>query len=69
MRDKQVSSVLVIDDKDVYLIGLLRTDLSEKCVSAIGADKELLAIQIMSSPLISINADSSPSYAGSNVKE
>lgn len=64
MRDKQVSSVLVMDAKDGTPIGIVtERDLSRKVCVCDRSSKELLAIQIMSSPLITINADSSPSYA------
>ncbi len=64
MRDKQVSSVLVMDDKDSTPIGIVtERDLSRKVCVCDRRSKELLAIQIMSSPLITINADLSPSYA------
>ena len=64
MRDKQVSSVLVVDDVDDSPIGIVtERDLQEKYVSVIRASKEVLASQIMSSPLITINADSPPSHA------
>ena len=64
MRDKQVSSVLVMDDKNGTPIGIVtERDLSRKVCVCDRSSKELLAIQIMSSPLITINADSSPSYA------
>ena len=64
MRDKQVSSVLVMDAKDGTPIGFVtERDLSRKVCVCDRSSKELLAIQIMSSPLITINADSSPSYA------
>lgn len=64
MRDKQVSSVLVMDAKDGAPIGIVtERDLSRKVCVCDRSSKELLAIQIMSSPLITINADSSPSYA------
>lgn len=64
MRDKQVSSVVVINDKDGTPIGIVtERDLSRKVSVCDRSSKELLAIQIMSSPLITINADSSPSYA------
>jgi len=64
MRDKQVSSVLVIDDKDGTPTGIVtERDLSRKVCVGDKSSKELLANQIMSSPLITINADSSPSYA------
>ena len=39
MRDKQVSSVLVIDDKNGTPIGIVTERDQEKCVSAIGAVK------------------------------
>lgn len=64
MRDKQVSSVLVMDAKDGTPIGIVtERDLSRKVCVCDRSSKELLAIQIMSSPLITTNADSSPSYA------
>lgn len=64
MRDKHVSSVLVIDAKDGTPIGIVtERDLSRKVCVCDRSSKDLLAIQIMSSPLITINADSSPSYA------
>ena len=64
MRDKQVSSVLVIDDKNGRPQGIVtERDLSRKvCVSDKNSNT-MLSIQIMSSPLITINADSSPSDA------
>lgn len=64
MRDRQVSSVLVIDDKDGSPIGIVtERDLSRKVCVGDKSSKELSARQIMSSPLITINADSSPFYA------
>ncbi|MGA7369873.1 MAG: CBS domain-containing protein [Nitrososphaeraceae archaeon] len=64
MRDKQVSSVLVRDEKDGTPIGIVtERDLSRKVCVGDKSSKEMLASQIMSSPLITINADSSPSYA------
>ncbi len=64
MRDKQVSSVLVRDEKDGTPIGIItERDLSRKVCVGDKSSKEMLASQIMSSPLITINADSSPSYA------
>ena len=64
MRDRQVSSVLVIDDKDGSPIGILtERDLSRKVCAGDKSSKELLASQIMSSPLITINTDQPPSYA------
>ena len=64
MRDKQVSSVLVIDYKNGRPQGIVtERDLSRKvCVSDKNSNT-MLSIQIMSSPLIIINADSSPSDA------
>ena len=64
MRDKQVSSVLVIDDKNGRPQGIVtERDLSRKvCVSDKNSNT-LLSSQIMSSPLITINADSSPTDA------
>lgn len=64
MKDKQVSSVVVIDDKDDTPLGIItERDLSRKVCVGDKSSKDLLASQIMSSPLITISADSSPSYA------
>lgn len=64
MREKQVSSVIVIDDKDGAPLGIVtERDLSRKVCISDKSSKELLASQIMSSPLITVNADSSPSDA------
>jgi CBS domain-containing protein len=64
MRDKQVSSVLVVDDIEGAPIGIVtERDLSRKVCVVDKSSKEVLASQIMSSPLITINADSPPSYA------
>ena len=64
MRDRQISSVLVIDDKDGSPIGIItERDLSRKVCATDESSKELLASQIMSSPLITIDSDSSPSHA------
>jgi signal-transduction protein with cAMP-binding, CBS, and nucleotidyltransferase domain len=64
MRDRQVSTVLVIDDKDGTPIGIVtERDLSRKVCVSEKSSKELLSGQVMSSPLITINADSSPSEA------
>lgn len=64
MRDRQVSSVLVIDDRDGTPIGIVtERDLSRKVCVSDKSSKELLSSQVMSSPLITINADSSPSEA------
>jgi CBS domain-containing protein len=64
MRDKQVSSVLVIDDNDGTPQGIVtERDLSRKVCVSDKSSNRILASQIMSSPLITINADSSPSDA------
>lgn len=64
MRDKQVSSILVVDDKDGTPQGIItERDLSRKVCVSEKSSKELSTNQIMSSPLITINADSSPSDA------
>lgn len=61
MRDKQVSSVLVIDDNDGAPQGIVtERDLSRKVCVSDKSSNTVLASQIMSSPLITINADSSP---------
>jgi signal-transduction protein with cAMP-binding, CBS, and nucleotidyltransferase domain len=64
MRDRQISSVLVIDDKDGRPMGIItERDLSRKICASDKSSRELLTGQIMSSPLITINTDSLPSYA------
>jgi CBS domain-containing protein len=64
MRDKQISSVLVIDDKDGSPLGIVtERDLVRKVCVVDRSSRELAASQVMSSPLITINSDSSPSYA------
>jgi CBS domain-containing protein len=64
MRDKQVSSILVMDERDGTPQGIItERDLSRKVCVSDKSRKELLANQIMSSPLITVNADSSPSDA------
>lgn len=64
MRDKQISSVLVIDDKDGSPLGIVtERDLVRKVCVGDRSSKELAVNQVMSSPLITINSDSSPSYA------
>lgn len=64
MSEKQVSSILVIDDKDGTPLGIVTEhDLSRKVCVSDKSSKELLASKIMSSPLITVNADSSPSDA------
>jgi CBS domain-containing protein len=64
MRDRQVSSVLVINDKDGSPMGIVtERDLSRKVCASDKSSKEVLTSQIMSSPLITIYTDSSPSYA------
>lgn len=64
MRDKQVSSVLVIDDEEGIPAGIVtERDLVRKVCVSDKSSKDLLTSQIMSSPLITIHANSSPSYA------
>lgn len=64
MRDKQVSSVLVIDDKNGRPQGIVtERDLSRKVCVSDKNSSTMLSSQIMSSPLITINADSSPTDA------
>jgi CBS domain-containing protein len=64
MRDKQVSSILVMDDRDGTPQGIVtERDLSRIVCVSDKSSKELLASQIMSSPVITVNADSSPSDA------
>lgn len=64
MKENRVSSILVIDDKDGTPQGIItERDLSRKACVSDKSSKEISAKQIMSSPLITINADSSPSDA------
>jgi CBS domain-containing protein len=64
MRKKQVSSILVIDDKDGNPLGIVtEQDLARKVCVNDKSSKDVLASQIMSSSLVTVNADSSPSDA------
>lgn len=64
MRDKQISSVLVIDDKAGKPLGIVtERDLVRKVCVSDKSSRELEVSQVMSSPLITINANLSPSYA------
>ena len=64
MRDRQVSSVLVIDDKNGRPQGIVtERDLSRKVCVGDKNSSTMLSSQIMSSPLITIDADSSPTDA------
>jgi CBS domain-containing protein len=64
MSKKQVSSILVIDDKDGNPLGIVtEQDLARKVCVNDKSSKDVLASQIMSSSLVTVNADSSPSDA------
>jgi CBS domain-containing protein len=64
MSNKQVSSILVIDDKDGNPLGIVtEQDLARKVCVTDKSSKDVLSIHIMSSPLVTVNADSSPSDA------
>ncbi len=64
MNKQQVSSILVIDDKDGAPIGIVtERDLSRKVCAGDKSGKDVLANQIMSSPLITVESDSSLSGA------
>jgi CBS domain-containing protein len=64
MSDKQISSVLVIDDTAGNPLGIVtERDLVRKVCVSDKSSKELDVGQVMSSPLITINANLSPSYA------
>jgi CBS domain-containing protein len=64
MSKKQVSSILVIDDKDGNPLGIVtEQDLARKICVNDKSSKDVLALQIMSSSLVTVNADSSPSDA------
>jgi signal-transduction protein with cAMP-binding, CBS, and nucleotidyltransferase domain len=69
MRDRQVSSVLVIDDKNGRPQGIVtERDLSRKVCVSDKNSSTMLSSQIMSSPLITIDADSSPTDAAVMLK-
>lgn len=65
MSQKQVSSILALDDKDGNSLGIVtEQDLARKVCVNDKSSKDVLAVQIMSSsPLVTVNADSSPSDA------
>ena len=65
MSKKQVSSILVIDEKDGNPLGIVtEQDLSRKVCVNDKSSKDVLAVQIMSSsPLVTVDAESSPSDA------
>jgi CBS domain-containing protein len=64
MRNRQVSSVLVIDDRNGRPQGIVtERDLSRKVCVSDKNSSTMLSSQIMSSPLITIDADSSPTDA------
>ncbi len=66
MKEKQVSSIVVIDDKDGNPQGIItERDLAIKVSVSDKSSKEIPSNQVMSSPLITISADSSPSEAAS----
>ena len=61
MKEKRVSSVLVIDDETDTPLGIItERDLSIKACILDKSSKEIPSKQIMSSPLFTINEDSSP---------
>jgi CBS domain-containing protein len=64
MSKEQVSSLLVIDDKDGNPLGIVtEQDLARKVCVNDKSSKDVLAVQIMSSSLVTVNANSSPSDA------
>lgn len=65
MSMKKVSSILVVDDdKDVTPLGIVtEQDLVRKVCVNDKSSREVFTSQIISSPLITVNADSSPSDA------
>lgn len=64
IKEKQVSSIIVIDEKDGTPQGIItRRDLVTKVCVNNKSSKEISSNQIMSSSIITINADSSPSDA------
>lgn len=61
---KKVSSIIVVDEKDSAPLGVVtEQDLARKVCINDKSSNEVLASQIMSSPIITINTDSSPSDA------
>jgi len=64
MRDKQVSSIVVMDDRFGIPLGIVtERDLARKVCVTDKNSTQLLASQVMSFPLITVNADSSSSDA------
>ncbi len=64
MKEKRVSSILVIDDDNGNPQGMItERDLSIKVCTLDKSSKEVPSYQIMSSPVITINEESSPSDA------
>lgn len=64
MKEKRVSSILVIDDDNGTPQGMItERDLSIKVCTLDKSSKEVPSNQIMSSPVITINEESSPSDA------
>src|SRR5690349_4039551 len=64
MSKKQVSSILVIDEKDGNPLGIVtEQDLSRKVCVNDKSSKDVLVVQIMSSSVVTVDAESSPSDA------
>lgn len=64
MRDKQVSSIVVMDDRFGIPLGIVtERDLARKVCVTDKNSTQLLASQVMSFPLITVNADSSSAEA------
>ena len=64
MRDKQVSSIVVMDDRFGIPLGIVtERDLARKVCVTDKNSTQLLASQVMSFPLITVNADLSSSEA------
>jgi CBS domain-containing protein len=64
MRDKKVSSILVMDDRFGIPLGIVtERDLARKVCVTDKNSTQLLASQVMSFPLITVNEDSSSSDA------
>lgn len=60
MKEKRVSSILVIDDEEDTPLGIItERDLSIKACILDKSSKDIPSNQIMSSPLFTINEDSS----------
>jgi len=65
MKEKKISSVVVLDDNTGAPLGIIteRDLVTKVCVNDIDNIKKILAEQLMSAPLITITQDSSPSDA------